>query len=147
MFQEIINIYFKDHRSQLKYLPCRRNFRRTQCGRGHCRDSKLTTDGISVLHGTVRSFTPTGPVPIFRAIFQVFERAKLNSNFSLKHFVENLDSELRMTIELYPRSTCAKNPGFREIILKPLENILTGSAGNNELTTRTMKTKFKLFYK
>ncbi|CAL8102912.1 unnamed protein product [Orchesella dallaii] len=124
--QDILNIYFHFFPEELHMLSCDWNFRPFQCRAGsYCEDAQLS-HGISALHGNALSFTPQGPEPLFRAIYQTFHWAKLDGNFSIVEFVDRLETALLKAEETTTahNSDCKRYGGFNVVALNRLYNIV-----------------------
>lgn len=121
-FQDILNIYFHFFPEELHVLTCDWNFRPFQCrDDSACEDPEIA-QGISALHGNALSFTSQGPEPLFRTIFQTFHKTKLDGEFKLASFVEQLEKAL-WTAEENTRlsnSQCKRFGGLDVLVLNRL---------------------------
>lgn len=124
--QDILNIYFHFFPEELHLLTCDWNFRPFQCREGNACEDPEIAQGISALHGNALSFTAQGPEPLFHTVFHAFHAITLNANFSMKQFVEHLESALVKVEEATNKynSQCKRFGGLDVLLLNRMYGLV-----------------------
>lgn len=128
--QCLLNIYFHYNPDKLYLYGCEWNYRPDHCMYGsNCNTAEL--NGANILHGCRRVFHDLDKEPVFKSIYDLFDKYNFNSNDLLvlmDHLNDKFEHDSRLT-DTY----CGKS---KHIFLKPIQTSLFNHKiyyKNNEL--------------